>query len=158
MTTVWRLLIQEPDITLPWMTHKGRIAIGWGEIGDIRVLETPEAIAQAIRDRNERHPDHAGKAAANIQHGTNSLYDFCFRMKTRELVIISDGTKRQSVWEVAGEYEYAQPSEAPLNYQHQRLARALDLDADELWLKAGVRLADGQINFQTLGRCANEIE
>jgi len=29
MKTVWRLLIKQPDVTLPWRAEHQRIAIGW---------------------------------------------------------------------------------------------------------------------------------
>src|SRR5262245_36613363 len=79
MKTVWRLLIDEPEVTLHWMTSNERIAIGWGEIGDVLHLGSLDAIAEAIRERNENHPDHAGKPAANVQHGCNSLMTFVSR-------------------------------------------------------------------------------
>src|SRR5262245_64393047 len=123
MKTVWRLLIDQPEVTLPWMSNNERIAIGWGEIGDVRELGTLDAIAEAIRARNEDHPNHVGKPAANVQHGSNSLHDFCYEVRPGDLGIISDGSRRQGVWEVLGEYEHVQSSAAPLNYQHQRIAR-----------------------------------
>ena len=57
-----------------------------------------------------------------------------------------------------GEYEFAEPAAAPFNYPHQRRAQRLDLDPDALWLQAGGRLVDGQINYRTLGRCADQVE
>lgn len=158
MRTVWRLLINDPDTTLAWMTANGGIAIGWGEIGDLRQLGTPDAIAEAIRERNASHPDYAGKPAANVLHGTHSLHDFCHQMRAGDLVIVSSESRRRGVWEVVGDYEYAQPAASPLNYQHQRAARATELDPDELWQQAGGRLADGQVNYRTLGRCANAVD
>jgi predicted Mrr-cat superfamily restriction endonuclease len=148
------------EATVPWVSANGRIAIGWGEVGDIRQLGTFDAIADAIRERNANHPDHEGKPEANVQHGANSLHDFCHAMRPGHLVIISDRSRRRGVWEVEGEYEYVEPEAAPpdSNYQHQRRARRTDLDADALWSQAGGRLADGQINYRTLGRCANEVE
>jgi hypothetical protein len=142
------------------MSDNGRIAIGWGEIGDIRQLATFGAIADAIRERNANHPDHAGKPEANVQHGAHSLYDFCYGLRPGHLVIVSGRSLRRGVWEVdrEGEYEYAEPAAAPLNYQHQRRARRTELDPDALWLQAGGRLAGGQINYRTLGRCAKEVE
>src|SRR5262249_49862765 len=109
----------------------------WGEIGDIRQLGTLGAIAEAIRVRNENHPDHAGKPAANVHHGSHSLHDFCYQLQPRDLVIVSDGSRPRGVWEVVGEYEYAPPSAAPLNYQHQRVARSVELNPDALWHRAG---------------------
>jgi hypothetical protein len=146
------------EAALPWVSANGRIAIGWGEIGDIRHLGTLDAIAEVIRERNAHHPYHAGRPEANVQHGSHSLYEFCYAMRPSHLVIISDGTRRQGVWEVEGEYEYVEPAAAPLNYQHQRRAQRIERDPDALWLQAGGRLADGQINYRTLGRCANEVE
>jgi predicted Mrr-cat superfamily restriction endonuclease len=156
--TVWRLLIEEPEMTLPWMWENKRLAIGWGEIGDVRALGSLDAIAEAIKIRNQHPRDHAGKPAANVQHGSHSLHDFCFKMKPGDLVIISDRTKRRQVWEVVGDYEYAERSAAPLNYQHQRKAQFVKMDADELWHRAGGKLVEGQINFRTLGQCAKAIE
>jgi predicted Mrr-cat superfamily restriction endonuclease len=158
MRTVWRLLIDDADTTLSWMAANERIAIGWGEIGDVRHFGTADAIADAIRDRNASHPDHAGKPAANVMHGTHSLHDFCHQMRPGDLVIISSESRRRGVWEVVGEYEYADQEASPLNYRHQRGARATELDPDELWQQAGARLADGQVNYRTLGRCADPVE
>jgi predicted Mrr-cat superfamily restriction endonuclease len=157
MATVWRLLMDEP--ALPWVSANRRIAIGWGEVGDIRQLGTFDAIAEAIRERNADHPDHAGKPEANVQHGAHSLHDFCFAMRPGDLVIVSDRSRRRGVWEVLGEYEYVGSAAVPAgtNYQHQRLARQTDQDADELWSQAGGGLAS-RINYRTLDRCANEVE
>ena len=156
MRTVWRLLMDES--ALPWLSDNGRLAIGWGEIGDIRQFGTFEGLAGAIRERNTDHPDHAGRPEANVLHGSHSLSDFCYAMRPGDLVIVSAGSRRRGVWEVVGEYEYAQPGAFPLNYRHQRAASATKLDADELWHQAGGRLADGQVNYRTLGRCANTVE
>ena len=158
MRTVWRLLVEEPKVTLPWMSDCQRIAIGWGEIGDIRGLGTQEAIADAIRERNETHPKHADKWPANIQHGSHSLHDFCYALKPGDLVIVSDRSCRRSVWEVVGDYEYVQRPGYPRNYQHQRLARPVKMDPDVLWRQAGGKLQEGQINYRTLGRCADGVE
>ena len=165
MRPVWRLLIEGPDTTLPWMRENGRIGIGWGEIGDTRELGTEGAIAEAIRHRNETHPDHAGRPAANVTHGTKSVYDFCYEMRPGDLAIIAVSGKsserstrrRREVCEVIGDYEHVAPENAPLNYQHQRVARRCKRDPDELWQQAG-GLAEGQIAYRTLARCANAVE
>jgi predicted Mrr-cat superfamily restriction endonuclease len=146
------------EAALSWVAANERIAIGWGEIGDIRQLGTFDAIAEAIRQRNANHPDHEGKPEANVQHGAHSVHDFCYGMRAGDLVIISDRSRRRGVWQVEGQYEYAEEAAAPLNYQHQRRARRTELDADALWAHAGGRLAEGQINYRTLGRCPNEVE
>jgi hypothetical protein len=115
-----------------------------------------EAIAEAIRERNEAHPDHEGKPEVNAQHGSHSLYDFCFTMQPGDLVIIGDGKRRRQVWEVVGGYEYAQPAAGPLNQWHHRQARKLDLNPNELWQRAGGELR-AKINFRTLDQCAKGI-
>lgn len=160
MTTVWRLLMERA--ALPWVLANGRIAIGWGEIGDIQQLGTLDAIAEAIWNRNANDPNHATRGNANVEHGSHSLHDFCYAMQPGDLVIVSERSRtrrgrRRGVWEVDGEYEYADPAAAPLNYQHQRRAHLTELDADALWLQAGGRLAHN-INYRTLDRCANEVE
>jgi hypothetical protein len=66
-------------------------------------------IAEAIRRRNETHPDHTGHGAANVQHGIDSLYDFCYRVKPGDLVILSiGGGNRRLVMDgvFAGYWEY----------------------------------------------------
>jgi len=50
-----------------------------------------ERIAEKIRERNEE-PAHEGRPEANVQHGSHSLYDFCFTMKPGDLVINKEGT------------------------------------------------------------------
>jgi hypothetical protein len=158
MKTVWRLLIDEPETTLPWMLDHNRLAIGWGEIGDVRSFGSLDAIAAAIKVRNQHHPKHAGKPHANVQHGSTSLSDFCFRLKPGDLVIVSDKVRRRQVWEVVGDYEYVEASAAPLNYQHQRQARIVAMDPDALWRRAGGKLCPGEINYRTLGQCAKGVE
>ena len=157
MKTVWRLLIDEPDTTLPWMAANKRIAIGWGETGDVPSLGSLEAIAEKIKIRNQHHPKHAGKPPANVQHGSHSLLDFCFGVKPGDLVIVSDRVRRRQVWEVTGGYEYVDQSAAPLNYRHQRKARIVERDPNELWRRAGGKLR-ARINYRTFDRCINGIE
>jgi hypothetical protein len=163
MKTVWRLLMTDepdhPDAAVVWATGHRRVAIGWGEIGDLRSFGGSGEIAEAIRRRNETHPDHTGHGAANVQHGIDSLYDFCYRMTPGDLVILSiGGGNRRLVMEVTGAYEYVAPSQAPVNYQHQRKARIVDMDPDGLWEAAGGRALQGQINHRTLLQCADYID
>ena len=95
MGTVWRLLMDEA--ALPWVAANGRMAIGWGEIGDIRQLGTFDAIAGAICERNANHPDHERRPEANVQHGAHSLHDFCYAMQTGDWVLVSDRSRRRGV-------------------------------------------------------------
>ncbi len=157
MNTVWRLVIEEPEVTLPWMSKNKRIAIGWGEIGDVRSFGSRDAMVEEIKSRNQHHPDHAGKHPTNAQHGSHSLHDFCYKLRPGDLVIISANKKRRQVWEVVGDYEYVEQSEAPLNYRHQREAQITKLNPDDVWRRAG-KLKEGQSIRRTLVQCANGIE
>jgi hypothetical protein len=160
MTTVWRLLIEHPEIVAPWMEKNKRLGMGYGEgeIGDLRLFGSRQAMEVAILARNAHNPQHMHRAAANARLGSFSLWDFCYKMKPGDLVIIGDGTQRLKVWEVGGDYEYVvDPLAFPLNYQHQRKARTVDRNPDVLWRQAGRKLLKGQINYRTLGQCANGI-
>jgi hypothetical protein len=152
--TIWRLLISEdPE------RENRRLAIGWGEIGDVRSLGSPGAIEEAIRHRNENDLRHTHRGAANWRHGSFSLYDFCFKMKSGDLVILSIGEgKRRLVMEVVGSYEHVAPSQAPVNYQHQRKARLVDMDPNDLWEQAGGKSLPKEIYYRTLVQCAESID
>lgn len=167
MKTVWRLLMTDepdhPDAAVVWAASQRRVAIGWGEIGDLRSLTgghqaSRSDIEEGIRRRNETNPDHTGHGAVNVPHGTDSLYDFFHRMKPGDLVIVSiGGGERRLVMEVVGSYEWV-PSQAHSNYYHQRKARIVDMDPDGLWEAAGGRPLQRQITHRTLLQCAGYVD
>jgi hypothetical protein len=151
--TVWRLMThhQDPIGALDWARTNMRLAIGWGNIGDIKQsgYTSPDDITGAIRS------DYPDETQPRV--GGSCLYDFCYQMKQGDLVILSTGKKRELVMEVVGDYEYRDRSDAPpigtRSYQHQRKARIVGLDPDELWNRAGAGPLAGQSPRWTLIQC-----
>lgn len=79
-------------------------------------------------------------------------------MQKGDLVILSTGSRRELVVEVAGKYEWV--AETPTwmgNYQHQRRVEISTWDADELWHKAGAKPIAGHSIRWTLIRCAKPL-
>ena len=138
---VWRLTItHEPDPRpmLSRVMKSGHLAIGWGLIGSIteNKYTSPQEISDAIRNQTEYQ--HLN----NAWHGGNSLYHFCYNVQRDDLVILSKSGKRYLVMEVKGDYKFDSNSEKPPNtgdYQHQREARVVPIDADKLWQVTGDR-------------------
>ena len=155
MTThvnVWRLIAhhQDPGWAITWSQRNGRIAIGWGLVGDLRQQSFASAaeISAAIR---RKYPMHT-----NSGLGGPSLWNFYAEIQQRDLVILSSGRRRELVLEVQGDYEWTEPSD-PKEYPHQRRARVRRLDPDHLWRMAGLGPALGQNSRWTLFRCANPV-
>ena len=138
---VWRLMTHhdDPAYALSWSRKEGRIALGWGRVGDIREgygsrREVAQAVKKFFADRN------------NSVEGGHCLWNFCHDVKEGDLVILNTPGRRELVVEVDGPYEWIPKEEAlPLgNYQHQRKVHIRsDLNADQLWKQAGGRAADG---------------
>ena len=150
--TVWRLNPHHaaPHDALQWAKETGRLAIGWGRIGDIKAQNySPQAIFDAVK---KSYPDR--RNAGGFQH---SLHDFCYRIRLGDLVILRS-KKNLLVMEVTGNYEYKPtPEEPPIgDYQHQRRATVLAISPDELWSKAG---GVGQHSpYPPLVECRNPID
>ncbi len=70
--TIWRLIAhhQNRDGALRWSLRNGRIAIGWGAIGDIQAQgsQSPEEIRDAIQ--------HFYSELSNSSNGGSSLWNF----------------------------------------------------------------------------------
>src|SRR5688572_28912876 len=143
---VWRLITHhiDPDRALGWTRQNGRIAIGWGRIGDLREksIHSAKDIGTHIR---QHYPE-----ASNSGTGGNRLWNFCAEMKRGDLVILSGSRPRELVVEVQGDYEYAlePPTFNGLGteglYQHQRQVRVTTWNPEVLWHRAGARPAMGQ--------------
>ena len=134
-TIVWRLITHhiDPEHTLEWSKKTGRLAIGWGRIGDIEAkgYTSPDSISDAI---NKFYP-----GIGNAPQGGRCLYNFCYHMQPGDLVILSTGSRRALVMEVKDGYEFkSNPKDAPMEgYQHQRKAKTLPIDPNMLWPCAG---------------------
>jgi hypothetical protein len=155
-TTVWRIIAHHvaPDVAAKWAAEMGLLAIGCGDIGDLRAGRFPNArsIAREIR-KTYPYLNNSGSGGA-------CLYDFLHRMEIGDLVIISAGGRRQFVMEVEGDYEFSKGRvHKPIgDYQHQRRASSLKMNPDELWREAGGRPATGHNIRWTLIECAKPID
>jgi len=157
---VWRLITHHEDKegALFWTRQQGRIAIGWGRIGNMRDLKYSSAdeITEAIKTKYSLFPNpHLGGA---------SLWNFYTVIEKQDLVILSARKPRELVVEVEGDYEWRGPTieanDAPRggDYWHQRRIRLRrDLDPEQLCRKAG-GAATGQNIHQTLIECAQSVD
>src|SRR5689334_8105258 len=111
MKTVWRLIThhKNPEAMLSWSVSHRRLAIGWGESGNLTKVShtTPDQISTVL----EQHD----MATATV--GGHCLFNFAYRMKVGDLVILSTGESggRRLVMQVMGGYEWQQSPEPPLN-------------------------------------------
>ena len=155
-TTVWRLMTHHkyPEEALQWAIEHERLAIGWGRIGDIKVegYASPTTVFAAIKKFYPERRD-------NVSHG-RSLYHFCYQMKVGDLVILKADGNYAGVMEVTSEYEYKQLSEATSigDYQHQRKAKILAIDAKALWTCAGEKAVEGSNIRVPLIQCIKPID
>jgi predicted Mrr-cat superfamily restriction endonuclease len=150
---VWRLITHhdDKDAALSWSRQNGRIAIGWGGVGDIRTrsYRSAEDIAAAIRTT---YPN-----LQNSGSGGRGLWSLFAEMEKGDFVILSASRPREMVVEVEGDYEWDEQSPLDGDYQHQRrvLIRR-DLSPEDIWNTAG-GAAPGQNVHQTLIRCGRTL-
>ncbi len=151
---VWRLIThhKDKDAALFWSRQNGRIAIGWGGIGNIRTqgYRSAEDIAGAIR---RTYPN-----LQNSGSGGRSLWSLYAEMQEGDFVILSASKPRELVVEVEGDYEWMDGLPVPMEeYQHQRRARIRrDMNPEDLWNTAE-GAAPGQNVHQTLIRCERTL-
>ncbi len=138
-----------------WSLKNGRIAIGWGAIGDIESqgYKSVEDIRDAIQ--------HFYPELSNSSNGASSLWNFFNTMKVGDLVILR-GDKNSRVVEVVGDYLFDKQlfplSEQDGDYYHQRPVRFTQLDPDVLWQSAGKMAKDGGSIYRTLIRCEKPLD
>ena len=132
---VWRLIThwQNPLVMLDWAVREGRLAVGWGNIGNIVAAgyNTAQDITKAIQN-NYPGGNNAGS-------GGPTLYHFCYEVKQGDLVILSTGRKRESVMKVTSDYEFNnhQVEQFIGDYFHQRNSQTIDIDPNKLRKMAG---------------------
>jgi len=146
----WRLIGHHFDAeeAINWCRTAGRIAVGWGDIGDLRKLQpkSAEDISAAVR---ETCPE-----ATNSHLAGPSLWRLFREMAIGDLVIVGDGNRRRIVMKVTGGYEFSVPPPFdPDGYQHQRTASFTQEDPDDLWQRCGATEAEGENRRWTLFRC-----
>jgi len=153
--TVWRLNAHPSDAgrTARWFTRDCLVAMGWGDVGDLRRASpsSSTSIATMIRKAD---PD-----STDSQLGGQALWCFFHDMVVGDLVLVSDGANRDVVMRIDGDYEWSgQVSPvAPGDYQHQRRATLTAIDASELWASCGSRIAEGEDRRWRLARCAPPV-
>jgi hypothetical protein len=152
---VWRLATHhaDPEAVVDWSQLTGRIAIGWGKVGNIREkgYTSTNEIAKTTR---LLYPGLHNAPFSGVQ-----LWNFYYTMKPDDLVILSTGKYRALVMQAQGDYEFVPSEEAPLfgDYQHQRKAVVTSIDPDQLWRSTGSRPMPGQNIRWTLIQCRNAV-
>ena len=153
---VWRLVghHEHADLAAKLAQERGRVAIGWGAIGDLQELAVTSAheIGFLIR---ECYP-----TLVNSGLGGPSLWNLYREMQPRDLVIVRGDSRRRLVMEIAGPYLYLDREDRRLgDYQHTRAARPRsDLNPNELWRRAGAKEAKGENGYWTLHLCRRRVE
>ncbi|MBD2752645.1 hypothetical protein [Spirosoma validum] len=141
---IWRLIsYHEEDlkenVTRRFIEH-GRIAIGWGLVGDLNQYRSPEAVKEAIRKHYS--------TSKNGRIGWPTLWHMRTNVMLNDLIIIDAQKPWAKVVEIIGEYEWnnQQPNVAnDPNYNHQRPVRLRnDLDPEQLLQITTTRPAPGQ--------------
>jgi 5-methylcytosine-specific restriction endonuclease McrA len=147
---IWRLIAHHKasNPAIAWSIASGRIAIGWGEVGDLRDLQC--ASARDIRSRIK------AKYATdkNAHTGGPSLWNFYEEMNAGDLVIVVGKRGRSHVVEVTGPYIWVSKVDSfDEDYLHQRAAVMTEDDPHKLWSLAGSRVAKGQGTRWTVALC-----
>jgi hypothetical protein len=129
---------------LQWSLTAGRLAIGWGDVGNLGInrFRSADDISDVIR---ERYP-----MLKNAGRGGPSLWD---------LVILSTADRRRAVMRVLGDYEYVARGNVLVgDYQHQRHAEEVTIGANRLWRSAGGGPLKGQSIYRPLVRCRQDVD
>ncbi len=151
---VWRLITHwdKPDEVLQWSLKNHRIAIGWGNAGDIRNFAGPRAIVDKVQ------MEYPGIQNAPFSGG--QLWNFCHTLAKDDLIILSTGKYRATVAQIEGDYEFVSSEEAPLHddFQHQRKVGITQIDPNHLWRLAGSQQALGHNIRWTLIKCLRSVD
>jgi predicted Mrr-cat superfamily restriction endonuclease len=152
--TIWKMIAHhnDRDSATAWTRKNGRIAIGWGRVGDISKYRSSAEIRTAIRDH---YPAPPNKRNAHL--GAPSLWEFYQGIQKEDFIIVKGGKWGSLVVKVVGDYEYV-VGESPLegDYQNQRRVQVTALDPEKVWRAAGE--APGTNIYQTLVRCARSVD
>lgn len=145
---VWKLSAhhEDPELAIQQMKEHGRIAIGWSNIGDLSDINPHDAQKITSLVKNI-YPN-----LSNAHLGGPSLWRFFSQVEVGDQVIMTTKGKRYCVFEVIGPYIF-DPSNAILNYSHQRCAVLTDINPDKLWGASNSSVAKGENNMWTFARC-----
>jgi hypothetical protein len=146
--TIWRITAhhKNPDRMIEWSMKVGRIAVGWGRVGDLRLPQfaTYDDFRDALK---KKYPGHT-----NRMQGGPSLWNF-WHMEIGDLAIISSGWRRSHVVEIVGDYQWEKQRSWFGDYWHQRAAVVTEHVANELWSRVGCSVAKGENVRWTVARC-----
>ncbi|HEX5758012.1 MAG TPA: HNH endonuclease [Thermoanaerobaculia bacterium] len=147
---IWRLIAHkiDPRRAVEWSIENGRIAVGWGRIGDLREVGAPTADYIGARI-GEVYPD-----IRNARTGGPSLSNFFSGIQIGDLAIIAGGGRRFHVAEVTGPYTWRSEPDSLDDYQHQRSVVVTDDDPNALWSALGGRIAPAQNSYLTVALCS----
>lgn len=148
---VWRLVAHhlEPERAIERSITNGKLAVGWGKIGDLRTLNCRDA-HEITNKIGEVYP-----FLKNSQHGGPSLWNFFSEMREGDLVIVAAGGKRHFVAEVVGPYVWMSEYDSFDDYYHQRPIVMLDEHPDDVWAELGRGVVKGQNIQWTVALCGN---
>lgn len=137
---IWRLIThhERGEEALEQYRSRGVIALGWGDIGDLRSVApgSRKEIYDLIR---EAYP-----MVGNAKHGAASLLAMYNELSIDDLVILSTQGVRRAVMRVTGPYVWTEPDAILGEYQHRRTAElASDVDPNEAWREGGAEVASG---------------
>lgn len=137
---VWKLIAHHENgkRAIEEMKSKNRLAIGWSDTGDLSQFQ-PMNSHDITKQINITHNN-----ISNAHLGGPSLWNFYQNVKIGDIVMVNSNGKRKCVFEVTGDYFFANNNEAILKYKHQRTATLTDIDAEKLWLKCGAEVETGE--------------
>lgn len=152
--SIWRLIAhhEDPHGAIEEMKQRGRIAIGWTDIGDLR-RETIHGQSDITSLISAAYPE-----SSNAHLGGPSLWNLYRNVAPGDLVILNAKSRRVCVLEVTGPYLYESGAGEILGYGHQRAACLTDLDPEDLWDGSNSAVAHGQNMRWTLAGCSESTE
>lgn len=145
---VWRLVAHHKASAeaLQQMKNRGRIAIGWSDIGDLALLNP-----QSSKDISSKLTAIKPNASSPMMAGP-SLWNLYSNIEIGDQVIVNAKRKRECVFEIIGEYVFDK-NNSIIGYSHQRPAALTDIDPQELWLASDSDVAEGENIRWTLAKC-----
>lgn len=138
--SVWRMTPHhaDPETQRQWSRRTGRLAIGWGDVGDLR-MDPPDDSVDITSRVSGAYPD-----STNSQLAGPSLWRFAFEVTEGDLVILGKSGGQRDVFEIVGPYFWASLADSVGDYQHQRAAVLTPIDAEQLWQECGARWPEGE--------------
>jgi predicted Mrr-cat superfamily restriction endonuclease len=132
---IWRLVTHHfhPQQMLETYRNNSCIAMGWGQVGDIRALRPTDAAAIRNAIKGIRSYVNLGGVLGAGPAG-RSLWGFYSEMQCGDLVILSIGHgPLRDVFRVTGDYEWRELPIDGDDYNHYRAVEPANCDGKEIW-------------------------